>query len=566
MKKLFLVILVCFVNLNIAYSQIKGFANNNEISEVITSTELKIKSNAIPFFDSKTLPKECKNKFIWYKIVFSKKSSFSFCLIPNKEQDLYTVEAFRTRGEQKICDSVNYNTFVIPNLLVKKTYTNTEQSASFRSTTLYSTNVQVNEDESIYILIYNLKGTDLGHVLGVKTPHGEYVFKTTKDTARYTADCNAIINQDMSFNVIKNELCDDNLRSNLFGRIKFEDNKFVDANLTRKDIKKIIDIAAIDKILAIEEVKPLTPLTEKKSVPTKGATISQTVTASKTQSNSEVKKNITAPIIPTVSVTPKTKTEEVTSNAQVLKQNDSKPIQNKVSVVIENKVKEPESVIYKIKIPQFTNDSNKVLAIPTIRSQTTNEIIDNIKYINKNELEVRLKKNEKYNLEFNVLGYKKYTNFISSEFSKDSINKLDVVLVPLKEGEVFVFKNISFFPNTPVIKKGSENELLKLTSFLKECPHISISIEGHTNGNAKIPEDRERTLRGGAWAFHGSAKELSIERAKVIQSYLVERGIDISRLAIVGFGGKKPIDDIMDPEESYRNMRVEIRIVKSLPK
>ena len=59
----------------------------------------------------------------------------------------------------------------------------------------------------------------------------------------------------------------------------------------------------------------------------------------------------------------------------------------------------------------------------------------------------------------------------------------------------------------------------------------------------------------------GSSKELSIERAKVIQNYLVENGVNINRLDIKGFGGSKPIYDIKNADISYKNMRVEIRII-----
>jgi outer membrane protein OmpA-like peptidoglycan-associated protein len=560
-KLKYLLTIFLLIQLNFCIAQVKDFSVKKEISEVVTSTELKSRSNAIPFFESKVLEKVCNNKYVWYKIVFNKKTIFSLCLIPNQETDFYTIDAFRVRGTGNICDSLSENITAVPNLLVKKTYTNTEQSHSFRSSTLYSTNIQVNENEGIYLLIYNVSGVDIGHVLGVKTQDGEYVFKTYKDTALYKVTCESPSIQSTSFAVIKNELCDEIASKKMYGKIAFENNKYNDANFTKKDILTNLNIpisnVASNKLedpkMSVIQKEAKTPASSNLKNKSTNANIETSVVETKKNeqklANSKNKIDLDNKVELKSVVNP----SETISISQSLKKNE-------IIAITEPKV------LYRITLPKSENDSNKVIVIPVIRSQKTNEIIDDITYINKNELEVRLKKSDSYNLELNVLGYKKYTQILSPQISSDSVVKLNIELTPLSDGDVFVFKNISFFPNTPVIKRGSENELLKLTSFLKECPHISISIEGHTNGNSRIPEDRERTLRGGAWAFHGSAKELSVERAKVIQEYLVEKGIDKSRLSIIGFGGKKPIDDIMDPEESYRNMRVEIRISNRVAK
>jgi outer membrane protein OmpA-like peptidoglycan-associated protein len=59
----------------------------------------------------------------------------------------------------------------------------------------------------------------------------------------------------------------------------------------------------------------------------------------------------------------------------------------------------------------------------------------------------------------------------------------------------------------------------------------------------------------------GSAKKLSEERAKVIQSYLIKEGIDPTRLKVKAWGGKRPLYE-EDHAQAQSNVRVEIEIIE----
>ena len=80
-----------------------------------------------------------------------------------------------------------------------------------------------------------------------------------------------------------------------------------------------------------------------------------------------------------------------------------------------------------------------------------------------------------------------------------------------------------------------------------------ILIEGHTNG-----ED---------WHLDGNfqnkkEKELSIKRAQKIYDLLVSKGIEKSRLSIVGLGSTIPLySKPKDETEASANRRVEIKII-----
>ena len=706
MKHVILMIFICAYSTTLIYGQLSTLKNDRGISEIITSTQLKIKNNAILFFDSEVLSKNCQSKYIWYKIVFSEKMKFSLCLIPNVEKDIYTMDGFRVNNNLSLCDSNSIHNPKIQNFIYKKSYTDNQQSETFRSTILYSNEVAVEANEAIYILISNKSGVDRGHLLDLKTSKAEYLFKATKDTSSALVSCQSqsldSIFHNSAFNILKKTICKDQLNTNLCGMIKFQNNEMCEANYTKQDIKMIMNhqeplkssmvinakssknskkeadtrpIVAMNSNSAknntIESVLKKPDSMSENTVPskvndTKITNKLEPLAAAKTSSinvanskNKEIQSSMNKKTNALLNASD-TKNNDVlsclssastaTNSITSTKNNQNKPDLNPIKInlqkandskitkdgsqvvpisesstinsVIEQNKNQPElnsrnnefskeSAVKKhnyvvssykydtdkkadntiitqsvtnskipenknltnssdisliIKLPSSSNDNVMSYQIPSIRNNSNGEYLNLTNLNSKNEFELNLKKNESYEIEINQLGYKKYKQTIQY-LPNDTANQLLIIkLIPLDEGDVFVAKNITFHPNTPVFKKQSESELQKLVLFLKECPHIYISIEGHTNGNNKIPEEKERSRMGGQWAFHGSSKELSIERAKVIQSYLVENGVDINRLDIKGFGGSKPIYDIKDTDISYKNMRVEIRIIKSSDK
>ena len=88
--------------------------------------------------------------------------------------------------------------------------------------------------------------------------------------------------------------------------------------------------------------------------------------------------------------------------------------------------------------------------------------------------------------------------------------------------------------------------LQAITAILKEYPTAKFSIEGHTDSDGK----------------DASNLKLSQDRAAAVKNYLVENGIDASRLTSEGFGEAKPIDSNKTAKGKANNRRVEVKLVK----
>ena len=174
-----------------------------------------------------------------------------------------------------------------------------------------------------------------------------------------------------------------------------------------------------------------------------------------------------------------------------------------------------------------------------------------------------------------VFGYRKIqtvVNFNQPESTEgitieESKAVVPFELVRLKKGDYAVMYNVYFYKDAGIMRPESKYEVNSLLEMLKENPKYKIRIHGHTNGNAagKVISMGESKNYFGINADvkegFGSAKKLSEERAKVIQSYLVSQGIDIHRMQIKAWGGKRPVYEV-DHNLAQANVRVEIEILE----
>ncbi len=147
-------------------------------------------------------------------------------------------------------------------------------------------------------------------------------------------------------------------------------------------------------------------------------------------------------------------------------------------------------------------------------------------------------------------------------------NKITVPfdLVRLKKGDIAIMYNVYFYKDAGVMRPESRYEVTSLMEMLKENPKYKIKIHGHTNGNAagkiiSIGESKNFFALTDTKEGFGSAKKLSEERAKVIQSYLASQGIAPARMQIKAWGGKRPIYE-KDSQQAHANVRVEIEILE----
>jgi OOP family OmpA-OmpF porin len=93
--------------------------------------------------------------------------------------------------------------------------------------------------------------------------------------------------------------------------------------------------------------------------------------------------------------------------------------------------------------------------------------------------------------------------------------------------------------------KQSEEVLSAVLKVLTDHPELkSVSVEGHTDNH-------------GAPAFN---KSLSEQRAASVVKWLVQHGVDASRLSSQGYGFERPIDSNDTEDGRKNNRRVEFHI------
>lgn len=123
--------------------------------------------------------------------------------------------------------------------------------------------------------------------------------------------------------------------------------------------------------------------------------------------------------------------------------------------------------------------------------------------------------------------------------------KKDLLLVPIKKGEVIRLTHVNFYQGKAILKTDSYQELDRLAETLLQNPTVKIELEGHTDnvGNTSL------------------LMKLSHDRVKAVKSYLVKKGITKNRISGRGFGPKRPLLPNNSEENREKNRRVEFKIL-----
>ncbi len=122
----------------------------------------------------------------------------------------------------------------------------------------------------------------------------------------------------------------------------------------------------------------------------------------------------------------------------------------------------------------------------------------------------------------------------------------DLEMAPILAGVTVTLSNIFFEFAQATLVEESFPELNRLIDVMKANPNMTIEVQGHTDN---VGPD-EANLR------------LSQARADAVRDYLVLKGIDIKRVASVGYGETKPVASNATTEGQAKNRRVEFEIVK----
>jgi OOP family OmpA-OmpF porin len=106
---------------------------------------------------------------------------------------------------------------------------------------------------------------------------------------------------------------------------------------------------------------------------------------------------------------------------------------------------------------------------------------------------------------------------------------------------------VNFGSGSDLLLPGFERLLRDAAQTLINNPDINVEVAGHTDDTG----DANFNLG------------LSERRAKTVMDYLIQYGVDSSRLTYRGYGESEPIAENTTLEGRARNRRVELRVLGS---
>ena len=93
---------------------------------------------------------------------------------------------------------------------------------------------------------------------------------------------------------------------------------------------------------------------------------------------------------------------------------------------------------------------------------------------------------------------------------------------------------------------SSYPQLDQVVDVLRANPDLHVQVQGHTDSQG----DDTANLK------------LSMERALAVKTYILNKGIDASRVTHRGYGATQPIDDNKTPAGRAKNRRIEIQVIR----
>jgi len=118
-------------------------------------------------------------------------------------------------------------------------------------------------------------------------------------------------------------------------------------------------------------------------------------------------------------------------------------------------------------------------------------------------------------------------------------------LEPVEIGATVVLENIFFETGKATLKEESFTQLEQVLKFMQSNPTMRMEISGHTDNTGSLKVNTR----------------LSQARAEAVVEWLVERGIDASRLDAMGYAFDQPIASNDTAEGRAQNRRVEFKIL-----
>lgn len=113
-------------------------------------------------------------------------------------------------------------------------------------------------------------------------------------------------------------------------------------------------------------------------------------------------------------------------------------------------------------------------------------------------------------------------------------------------GKDFELNDFTFASNSALLTQNGKMNLEQILFFLNENPTVSLQIIAHTDNEGEISYNQI----------------LSEKRAKAVCQFLIEKGIDATRLLPIGKGEKQPKVENTNQENKSQNRRVEFFVIE----
>jgi outer membrane protein OmpA-like peptidoglycan-associated protein len=129
---------------------------------------------------------------------------------------------------------------------------------------------------------------------------------------------------------------------------------------------------------------------------------------------------------------------------------------------------------------------------------------------------------------------------------RDGTDPLVADVLRVEESGNIVLEGINFETNSAQITPDSEPTLIKALNTLRTNPQLRVEVQGHTDD---VGND-------------STNQRLSESRANSVRDYLVQRGIDASRMTTRGYGESAPLVPNDSPENRDKNRRIQFKVLQ----
>lgn len=201
-----------------------------------------------------------------------------------------------------------------------------------------------------------------------------------------------------------------------------------------------------------------------------------------------------------------------------------------------------EGLVYDIETNAKLDASIELIDLETeeVLASTTSDKVDG-------SFLVSLPPGKNYALNVSKNGYLFYSeNFSLKKNAGSEPQRLEAPLTPIKAGATMVLKNIFFETGKFELEASSKAELNKLFLFLEANESLKVEFDGHTDNQGN----------------ESANKVLSKNRAEAVKKYMLDKGIDPTRITAKGYGSSTPIASNDTEEGRQQNRRTEFRILE----